>query len=896
MRRVVADAATYPSLQRLLRLAAHVASASSAFASFVEGKSTGQVLVAHEAPLSPSASWDSIAAHVTLAREPLVVTDATRDSRFADLSVVVAGPRLRMIAGVPLRRADGASLGALFVTDGVARDLTASQLAALTDVAALLVAELELRRDERASGDRADSERESAAKLRALLDASPLGIFAVDEHERVTLWNPAAERILGHRAEDVLGEAAPVLPDRSDAPPLRSKRITRRVVRGGHARMRAKRQDGVEIDLELSWAKLTSEDGRGRGFVAVIADVSEEEAAQRALAASEEQVRLIVDHASDGIFVTDAGRIVAANPRAVEMLGYAHDELLGLMSVELIDPEDLSRRRPDLEAHAVGETTIKQRALRRKDGSVLRTEVAARRLPGDRWLAIVRDLSVRIESEEALRRSEANFRALIESSPDAIVVHRQERIVYVNSRFHTLFGLAESDQAIGRHVGEMIRLDAGTLSTSARDHRAHRIDGTTREVDVSSMSIDFDHAPATMVVVRDVTERRRMEAQLLVTERMASVGTLAAGVAHEINNPLSYVLTNIDFVSSALTAVSSNDDAQRTRLREVAQALAEAHKGAERVRDVVHNLKTFSRADDDRRTQIDVRVTLEQALSMAQNEIKHRARLVRSYRDVSPVEANDSRLGQVFLNLIVNAAQAIPVGAAERNTITIGTYGQGDRVVVEVKDTGPGIPAEILGRVFDPFFTTKAVGDGTGLGLSICHNIVTSLGGSIDVDSVVGVGTTFRVSLPAATSAPRTPVPSVKPPPAPRRGKILVIDDEPMIGTSIRRLLGAHHDVEAVTRAHEALDRLEAGTLYDVILCDLMMPEMSGMDFHQAIAERHPALVDRMLFLTGGTFTSRAREFVEQRPERVTQKPFRAPALRAMIDSVMSRAPKLEKQ
>jgi len=257
----------------------------------------------------------------------------------------------------------------------------------------------------------------------------------------------------------------------------------------------------------------------------------------------------------------------------------------------------------------------------------------------------------------------------------------------------------------------------------------------------------------TIGVALDITERKKMEAKLIQAERLASMGTLAAGVAHEINNPLTYVMANIGFVSERLTRlVTSNPTSAMTpQLEELATALSEAQEGAIRVRQIVRDLKILARGDQERYGPIDVRGVVESSISMVANQIRPKARLARSLGAVPMVEASESRLGQVFLNLLVNAVQAIPDGDIEGNRISVVTRTDpAGRAVITVSDTGAGIPADVMGRIFEPFFTTKPVGVGTGLGLFICHGIVKALGGEIGAESGPGRGTTFRVILPPA--------------------------------------------------------------------------------------------------------------------------------------------------
>src|ERR1019366_3468677 len=234
------------------------------------------------------------------------------------------------------------------------------------------------------------------------------------------------------------------------------------------------------------------------------------------------------------------------------------------------------------------------------------------------------------------------------------------------------------------------------------------------------------------------------------------------------------------------------------------------------------------------------------------NEIRHRARLVKEYGDVPLVLATEARLGQVFLNILVNAAQALEVGDAAENVIRVRAATERDgQVVVQVSDTGPGIPPDILDRIFDPFFTTKPVGLGTGLGLWICQGIVTSLGGEITAESRPGEGATFRVVLPSAISAdrPSTPEPpAVAPAPDARRLELLVVDDEIAIGRTLAIALADEFEVATATSGRAALAILAGEPRFDVVLCDLMMPDVSGMDVHERIARERPELAKRFVF------------------------------------------------
>jgi signal transduction histidine kinase len=379
-------------------------------------------------------------------------------------------------------------------------------------------------------------------------------------------------------------------------------------------------------------------------------------------------------------------------------------------------------------------------------------------------------------------------------------------------------------------------------------------------------------------------EKKKIQEQLLISERMASVGLLAAGVAHEVNNPLAIVVSNLELASRQLSEMTAGSTSSE-RLGELAAQLRDAQEAAERVRLIVHDLKVFSRASDaESRGPVEIRGVLESAIRMASNEIRHRARLTRDCAEGILVNGNESRLGQVFLNLLVNAAHAIPEGHAESNEIKIVARAVSpDRVAIEIHDTGAGIPADVMPHIFEAFFTTKGTTVGTGLGLAICHRIVADHGGEITVESEVGKGTVFRTLLPVAAQPSAAPAVAQDKVATGRRGRILAVDDEPMLCIVIQKLLGGDHDVTTVNSAKEALRRFDGGERFDLILCDLMMPEMTGMDLYARLQQSAPDLADKVIFMTGGAFTENAQAFLARLPNKSIEKPFKGTRLREVV-------------
>jgi nitrogen-specific signal transduction histidine kinase/CheY-like chemotaxis protein len=380
----------------------------------------------------------------------------------------------------------------------------------------------------------------------------------------------------------------------------------------------------------------------------------------------------------------------------------------------------------------------------------------------------------------------------------------------------------------------------------------------------------------------DTLDELLLQAQRDFSERMSSMGTLSGGLAHEINNPLASVLANLALLEQELPKVLP----KTAHTTELLQAVAEAHRGADRVVQIVRGLKVFSRGLDERRQPLDIAQVADHVLQLLANELRHRARVVRDFQPASQVDASESHIGQVLMNLLLNAAQSLPQGEADRNEVRVCVRPNGaSEVALEVRDTGAGMPPEVLARVFDPFFTTRPVGSGAGLGLSICHGIVSSLRGRIEAESSMGGGSTFRVILPACAQ----PSARAQPPPrpVPRRGRILLVEDDPLVARAVRRTLSREHDVVLVEGGRGALQALEKDK-FDLVMSDLMMPDMTGMDLHAELLRTHPEVAQRMVFLSGGAFTDVARDFLRRVPNPQVEKPFDPKELRELVGRLLA--------
>jgi PAS domain S-box-containing protein len=497
---------------------------------------------------------------------------------------------------------------------------------------------------------------------------------------------------------------------------------------------------------------------------------------------------------------------------------------------------------------------------------------------------------------------ELRFRQLLDVAPDGIIVVQARRIVYANQAITRIHGYSHprqlsqlaperlfspEDRELIEH--RLLQLKQDPSSIQALETRGVRRDQTIFPVDLQLRVTQWNDAPAVLVSIRDLSGRRLIQSRLVHDDRLAAVGTLAAGVAHEINNPLAYVLLNLQYLMRELPKhPTGNPLAAHYRER-----LAEARHGTERVAAIVKDLRTFSKVQDEQIGPVDLRQVLKNAVRVARTQLSDRGTIIEDYSENLVALGHAARLEQVFLNLLMNAVQALSPSHRDENKIFVRTYN--DRfqtpgyVTVEVADTGAGMTEEVLNRVFDPFFTTKPVGLGTGLGLPICHNIVTKMGGQIRAESRVGFGARFFVSLPISETIRRnlTPGPFTMTIAHAFRARVLVIDDELPVASMFSRVLDEDHDVVIATSAEEALELLERQS-FDGMFCDLLMPSMSGMEFYREVMRRYPGFEQRIAFMTGGAFTPKAALFLSQVRNPRIEKPFDLRAVRAIVQNWMS--------
>ena len=594
---------------------------------------------------------------------------------------------------------------------------------------------------------------------------------------------------------------------------------------------------------------------------------------------------------------------VYVSQSAAALLGYPPEELTGVGALSFAAADQTERLRELIERRLRGEeipTTI-ETAIERRDGTRLPIEASTSFVEHDGRLLSVTfmvDISAQKLAQAALERSEARFRRLIESAPEAIWILDANGLAYANPAAIALFGYERLDEVLGAdprvfaHAEDVPMLERRARAMlrqrerlAPHEYRVKRRDGRLLTVEVSSIAIDYEGRPAILSFARDITERKAIEAQLLQADRLATLGMLAGGMAHAINNPLSYVMLDLEHLTELLPKLAVDP----TLADEVLVRLREAHQGADRIAQVVRRMRTFSRVDDQSRGPVDVGSVLAAAVDMVGNEIRHRGRLVMDVRDAPPVYANPARLEQVFLSLLVHAAQSLPESGDLSGEVRLTVRSDGLRSVVVAVGyfTPEPVDAE---QLTDPFIHDR---DQRGMNLAVCRSIVGSLGGEIRVDDDSGRGTRFTVFLPAAGPSLSEPPPpsSVEPSvPAPGvRARVLVIDDDPGVGDALRLMLEDEHVVACVGSANEALELLARGEPFDVMFCDLMMPDVGGEELFGVLAREYPGLERKLVFMTGGAFTKEAVAFLARVPNPRLEKPFDLKALRRLVERAASR-------
>jgi PAS domain S-box-containing protein len=596
--------------------------------------------------------------------------------------------------------------------------------------------------------------------------------------------------------------------------------------------------------------------------------------------ALEERHRRVVDTVSDAIVITDLERRIAfANPAAHALFGA--ESLTGLPVRDFMSEEQLPQLRLVEERALAGEALQYATTLVRADGVRREVEVSVTPLRevGEvtGLVASLRDVTELRARAEALERSEARYARLVESAPDGIfTLDAAGRFTSVNRALETATGRSR-EQIIGREF--ILLVDARDRIPTWRAFEEALATGQPRRVELRYAGVSGNERKASLMaspitdrtgrtavlgVVRDVTDELRLTEQLLRQEKLAAIGQLVSGVAHELNNPLAGVMA----FSQLLLAGGGLGEEQRRSVETI-------HQESRRAAKIVSNLLTFARQHPPARVATDLNQVLLDTLELRRYALRlNEIEIETALDDALPLTwADSSQLQQVLLNLVGNAEQALVDWDGERR-IRVATRRQGETIVLEVADSGPGIPEALLGQVFNPFFTTKPVGQGTGLGLSISDGIVREHGGRIRVESVQGHGAAFVVELPITTAT--TPLPTIAPAPtrAPGKRTVLIVEDEaPLRGALSSYLAAEGHRPDAVETLRDARDRM-VGRRYDVLLLDMHLPDGTGLALWEELRRRDPQLAERVVFVTADLETAPSAPALARTGRPVLRKPF----------------------
>ena len=734
-----------------------------------------------------------------------------------------------------------------------------------------------------------------AERYRRVVETATDAILITDRERRIAFANPSAIALFGHGRGLIGMTAARTMPE-----DLREMVRDRedRALAGEPQRYECvvMRADGERRMVEVATAPL-EERGQVVGIVASLRDITAERRARDAVIQSEARYRNLFETATDAIYTTDCeGSFTSLNEATVQLTGWPRTDLLGRSSRLLFDDEEIALVQREFRHTLGGEAVRFECRLRRADGvrrliSVTNTPIRAG-LEVVGVLGVARDVTEERERAAALERSEARYTRLMESASDGIfTVDAHGRFTSVNRSLERGVGRSREELIGALFAGVVDARDLGAAQQLLRDTfagqrcrgslRYHAADGGVRHGSlITSPVVEDDVIIGALGIMRDVTDDQRLAAQLLQQEKLAAVGQLVSGVAHELNNPLAGVLA----YSQLLLSMDAAEDV------ETRQALETIHHEATRAAKIVSNLLTFARQQPAERTDANLNAIVSDTLALRRYALRAAGIEldVSLDPDLPRTWADPFQLQQVVLNLVANAEQALSDWLGPRR-IALRTRQEDGHIVVSVTDTGPGVADEQRDRIFNPFFTTKPVGQGTGLGLSISDGIVRQHGGQIRVESTPGRGATFELRIPVvpAPDEPRVPQPSAPslPPMADGR-RLLVVDDEPAMRTAIGNFLASlGHGVTVAAGGIEARALLTKNE-YDVVLLDLRMPDLGGDTLYRELVERDPRHAERVVFVTGDTHNAQARRFLAEAGRPSVSKPFQLDDLATVVAGV----------
>jgi PAS domain S-box-containing protein len=620
--------------------------------------------------------------------------------------------------------------------------------------------------------------RESEARMRAITDSAQDAIVMIDPLGKVSFWNPGAERIFGYKQDEMVGQDLHnlIAPERYRNAHFAAFSGFRQTGSGNAVgktiELAALHKDGHEfpVDLSLSALKINDE----WCAVGIIRDISERKR-------TEEQMRFqssVLENLSDSITVSDVNfAITFMNKTGEQLYGYTLDEIKGKMP-DIFNAEPMAAQIQQELYRIVssGKTYLGESLNRRKDGSTFHCEYKVMPLKDSdgkivAYVGLQRDITERKLAEAVLARTVSRFTAMIDTvHAELYLKNRDNTYIAVNRAFANKTGL-QPKQIIGKRDHEIFpSIEAERYFTSDQEIMKNNIevinkleeirgsDGKAKWVESTKTPlVDMEGAVTGIVgMIRDVTALYLSRQQLAQADKLAAIGTLAAGVAHEINNPIGYISSNLNTLGKYILKVKVHlekhiaaNDEEAGEIKEIlddcTSAITESLEGTSRVKKIVMDLKSFSRIDRAEKEFANINEGIESTLNIVWNELKYKCKVEKQLGQLPELFCMPNQLNQVFMNLLVNAGQAI---TNDKGSIVIKTWADQGNIFISIKDNGSGIPKENLNKIYEAFFTTKEVGKGTGLGLSLVYDIIKKHNGKIEVDSTVGVGTEFVITLP----------------------------------------------------------------------------------------------------------------------------------------------------
>jgi two-component system cell cycle sensor histidine kinase/response regulator CckA len=803
------------------------------------------------------------------------VTDAVPGTTYEHELLAKDGRRITVEVSSTLIVSNGETVG----TQAVCRDVSDRK-----------AAELQLRNNE--------------ALFRTAFEDAASGMLLVSTDGAIHRANTKAGELLGYSSDELCELNAFTLTHPDDL--QRSKDFRKSVVAGElssfNIEKRYLRQDGSHVWMEVAAAPVRDSSGAVVNFVTQLQDVTARREVEQALRSSEERFRTLFESSPNGMDIVDRdGRIVLTNAALEELLGYDKRELSELTFADLTHPDDIAEDERLGAEMLAGRRTFYEREKRyvRKDGSEVWVHLTVFALPdpaGGTQLSIGtrEDITERKRNEAALARSEARARAMLDTALDAIVtIDGAGVILEFNRAAEEMFGRAYAD-VIGQPMNELliprnhqeaqyeryVRTGDAT-QLGRREITALRADGTEFPVEIALAQSEFDDGRIFTGFLRDLSEQKALQAQLIQSQKVEAVGQLAGGIAHDFNNLLTAISSYADLAEGALRAGSD------PRLGESVGGIRSAADQAARL---TQQLLAFSRQQVLKPEILCANDVVDEHVPMLRRvlgeEIDVRLSLAP---ELGAAEIDPGLLSQVLMNLAVNARDAMTDGGVLtittenvelRGALTIGEPGNGPHVMLSVSDTGVGIDDATLARIFEPFFTTKEPGKGTGLGLATVIGIVEQSGGRMAVASESGHGTSFSVYLPrveeAVSSRAPSPATRVERPVGDQR--ILLVEDNEIVRGPVTLLLQAlGYDVVSAAGPTEALELAADGAAIDLLLTDVVMPGMNGRQLAERLREQRPEL--KVLFMSGYTDDAVIARGVIDHQMKFLQKPFGADQL-----------------